>query len=214
MMTMRTQIIKTTLVFLSLPLMLSSAYALQSLKEDNKHIRTWNKFALDTLKLHKKITTGKKLTVKTRTGGYAHDKKFYKEERYFDHGRLVSQVQWERENPTRLHSVEVYIRDEKGRVMRDFIAAYLPHYHNAPTQTLVSFHNYNGKLHAFRSFDASGYRVLERCNGKNKKGEQVNIMLDEDELDENPDNVMNSSDYKQCFAGLKQASLGKYIIPQ
>lgn len=203
-----------TVLFLSLAsLMMTWVYAFEPMKEDNQHIRTWNKFAMDCLELHKKLTGGKHLDVKTRIGGYAHNKDFYKEERYFDNGHLVSQVQWERENPTRLHSIEVYLRDKNGRVMRDFIAAYLPHYHNAPTQTLISFHHYNGGLHAFRSFDASGYRVLERCNGKNKKGEVVNIILDEDELAEDPDNVMNGSNYKQCFAGLKQTRLGKYLIP-
>ena len=214
MMTLREVVTKTTLVFLLLPLMLNYAYALQSLKEDNEHIRRWNQFALDSLKLHKKMTAGKDLIVKTRIGGYADDKDFYKEESYFEHGRLVSLVQWEKENPTRLHSIEVYVRDKKGRVIRDYIAAYLPHYHNAPTQTLISFHHYNGDLHAFRSFDASGYRVIERCTGKNSQGQEVNILLDEDELDENPDNVMNGSDYKQCFSGLKQTRLGKYLVPQ
>ena len=213
-MTSRLVLIKTALVLLFIPLVLNSAHAFQALKEDNQHIRVWNKFAMDTLELHKKITAGKKLEVKSSLGGYADDKNFYQEQQYFDHGHLISQVQWEKQNLTRLHSIEVYIRDNKGRVVRDFIAAYLPHYHNAPTQTLVSFHHYNGNLHAFRSFDASGFRVLERCTGKNKNGKDVNIILDEDELNEDPDNVMKSSDYKQCFTGLTQTRLGKYIIPQ
>lgn len=213
-MILRKMITKTILVFVLTPLILNSAYALQALKEDNEHIRRWNKFAMDILKLHKKLTTGKHLTVKTRIGGYADDKDFYLEERYFDHGRLVSQVQWEKENPSRLHSIEVYLYDKKGRVTRDFIAAYLPHYRNAPSQTLISFHHYNGDLHAFRSFDASGDRILERCNGKNAQGEVVNILLDEDDLYNELDGLMLSADYKRCFSGLKQDHLGKYLIPQ
>jgi hypothetical protein len=123
-------------------------------------------------------------------------------------------VQWEKDAPDQLHTIEVYIYDEKGRVSRDYMAAYLPHYHNAPTQTLISFHHYSDQLHAFRTFDASGDRILERCEGKNKQGQLVNFLLDEDELYEDPDNVQTSADYKSCFAGLTQTQLGKYILPQ
>lgn len=203
----------SVLVILSLGIA-SIVSAAEPMKGDNIHVRVWNKFANDTLNLHKKLTAGKKLQVKTSTGGYAHAKDFYIENRYFENGRLISQVQWEKDAPKQLHTIEVYIHDEKGRVVRDFMAAYLPVYHNAPTQTLISFHQYNNQLHAFRSFDATGDRIIERCTGKNKKGQPVNFILDEDELYNDDDGTMLSSDYKECFAGLKQNSLGKYIIPQ
>ena len=188
--------------------------AAESLKEDNQHIRTWNKFASDCLKLHKTLTSGKHLKHEIEVGGYAHQKQFYVEHRYLDHDRLISKVQWEKDNPDTLHSIEVYLYDKKGRVTRDYAAAFLPYYHNAPVQTLVSFHHYNGDLHAFRSFDASGYRVLERCTGKTADGEEINLILDEDELAEDPDNIIGSKAYNLCFAGLKQKKLGKYVVPQ
>ncbi|MCK5342075.1 MAG: hypothetical protein KAR20_01655, partial [Candidatus Heimdallarchaeota archaeon] len=125
-----------------------------------------------------------------------------------------SQVQWENGNQNKLHTIEIYIHDETGRVVRDFISAYLPSYHSAPTQTLISFHYYNAALHAFRTFDASGDTVLERCNGMNKKGQVVNLLLDEDELYNNDDSIIGSGDYNECFTGLKQKQLGKYIVPQ
>jgi len=192
----------------------SISSATEAMKEDNKHVRSWNKFANDTLTLHKKLTDGKKLNVKTQIGSYANVKDFYIEHRYYDNGKLISQVQWEKDDPKQLHTIEVYLHNKKGQVVRDFMAAYLPFYHNAPTQTLISFHHYNNALHAFRSFDASGDRILERCNGKNKKGQPVNFILDEDELYNDDDSIMESADYKECFDGLKQHKLGKYIVPQ
>lgn len=196
------------------PFMFSVVSATEAMKGDNKHVRVWNKFANDSLSLHKKLTDGKKLEIKTSIGSYANVKDFYIEHRYFDKGRLISQVQWEKDDPTTLHTIEVYVHDKKGRVTRDFMAAYLPFYHNAPTQTLISIHHYNNELHAFRSFDASRDTVLERCMGKNNKGQTVNILLDEDDLFNDDDNIMASADYKECFSGLKQDKLGKYIIPQ
>lgn len=202
------------IIFLIVPFIFSSVSATESMKEDNKHIRVWNKFANDSLNLHKQLTEGKNLQVKTSIGSYANIKDFYVEHRYLDEGNLISQLQWEKDDPTKLHTIEVYVHDEKGRVARDFMAAYLPFYHNAPTQTLISFHHYNNNLHAFRSFDASGDRVLERCMGKNNKGQPINIILDEDDLYNDDDGIMLSKDYKQCFEGLNQNKLGKYIIPQ
>lgn len=192
----------------------SIASATEAMKGDNKHARVWNKFANDCLSLHKKLTEGKDLQVKNRVGSYTTADIFYTEHRYFDNGRLISQVQWENGNQNKLHTIEVYMHDKVGRIERDFISAYLPNYHYAPTQTLISFHHYNAALHAFRTFDASGYTVLERCTGKNKKGQVVNLLLDEDDLYNDYDGIIGSDDYNECFAGLKQNKLGKFIVPQ
>lgn len=187
------------------------------MKVDNVHVRTWNKFAADALALSEKLIAEIPHTVKTKIGGYAGKPEFYKEDAYYDkrNDKLISRVQWERENPTVLHTIEVYIRDPQGRVMRDYIAAYLPLYHNAPTQTLMSFHQYNGELHAFRSFDASGDRIVERCTGK-LKGKDLDLLLDEDEIYaaiEGRSNVMEQADYQACFKGMPQEP-GKYLTPQ
>lgn len=189
----------------------------QALKGDNEHARTWNAFADKALELHNKLIKKKQVEVKSRLGGYAGTPDFYKEEQFIDKatGKLISLVQWERENPTLMHTIEVYVRDDKGRVTRDYVAAYLPTYRNAPTQTLVSFHAYNGNLHGFRSFDASGYRVVERCTGS-LNGQEVNMLLDEDEIVDalhGNTNVMQQADYKACFKGLPEKP-GKYLTPQ
>lgn len=205
---------KVITFILFLPFMLSIASATEAMKGDNKHVRVWNKFAKDAFSLHKKLTEWKKLQVKTSIGGYANVKDFYVEHRYFDKDKLISQVQWEKDDPKTLHTIEVFVHDKKGRVVRDFMAAYLPFYHNAPTQTLISFHHYAGKLHAFRSFDASGDKVLERCMGKDEKGQTVNLLLDEDDLYNDPDDLIGSKEYNRCFSGLKQNELGIYILPQ
>ena len=189
----------------------------ETVKSDNVHVRTWNKFADDVLALHKRIQKKKKLGKTTNTGGYFGNPNFYNEEIYTDtsNGKLVTRLQWERENPDKMHSIEVFIHDKKGRVIRDYAAAYLPSYRNAPTQTLVSFHAYNGNLAAYRTFDASGDRIGERCVGK-LKGQDVNFLLDEDEimhaLDGDSDR-MEQPDYKACFKGLPQEA-GKYLKPQ
>lgn len=193
---------------------ISASYATEAMKGDNIHARVWNKFIADSLLLHKKITSGKDVIVKKSIGGYAQIKDFYTEYRYFKNGHLLSQLQWEKDNPSQIHSIEVFVRDNKGRVIRDYMAAYLPYYHNAPTQTLISFHHYANGLHAFRSFDASGDMVLERCVGENKKGQSINMILDEDDFFNEEDTTMETSEYKECFVGLKQNQLGKYLIPQ
>lgn len=205
---------KTFVFILTLLLPVSVAIATEPMKGDSKHVRVWNKFASDTLALHKKLTDGKNYQVKKRVGSYANVKDFYVEYSYFNNGKLISQVQWEKDDPKTLHTIEVFVHDNKGRVIRDFMAAYLPFYHNAPTQTLISFHHYSGQLHSFRSFDATGDIILERCMGKDKKGNTVNLLLDEDDLYNDPDQIIGSKEYNRCFDGLKQNKLGKYIVPQ
>lgn len=182
-------------------------------KEPNKHIITWDAFAKNLLALHRKLISEVNVVKKTKSGGYAHRPNFYIQESYFNARthKLISQVQWEKANPEVLHTIEVYLYDDKGRVTRDFTAAYLPDYHRAPTQTLISLHQYNGELHAFRTFDASGYTIDEGCRGR-FQGKEVQLILDEDEIaDGAPE--MNTPEYQACFAGLPTKA-GKYLIPQ
>lgn len=197
-------------------LMVGTVHAADALKQDNIHVRTWNAFADNVYKLHEQLISTGDISIKKSEGGYAQNPDFYIEEAFYRGDRLISKVQWEKENPDQLHTIEAYIHDDKGRVIRDYIAAYLPVYHNAPTQTLITLHRYNNDLHAFRSFDASGYRVIERCTGM-LNGQEVNLLLDEDEIyealdDPDPNSIINSTEYKQCFGDL-QTEAGKYLIP-
>ncbi|MFV1983745.1 MAG: hypothetical protein ACC657_09425 [Thiohalomonadales bacterium] len=188
----------------------------ESMKEDNVHVRKWNNFATDLYELHKKQTANKKITLKSKKGGYATNKEFYLEKEYFDEqGKLLSRIAWELENPENIHVIEVFIYNKDDKVIRDYSAAFLPEYRNAPVQTLISLHQYNKGLHAFRSFDASGDRILERCEGK-YNGKEISFMLDEDELYElmgDKKGFMYSQDYKLCLDNL-QEDLGKYLSPE
>ncbi|MFK5913770.1 MAG: hypothetical protein QM484_05305 [Woeseiaceae bacterium] len=205
---------KSIILLVTVSFISMTAYSTEPMKGDNKHTRVWNKFAQDTLLLHKKLIDGKKIEIKNSIGGYANTKNFYTEQRFYENDKLISQVQWEKDDPTTLHTIEVFVHDAKGRVTRDFMAAYLPFFHNAPTQTLISIHHYTGELHAFRSFDATGDMVLERCTGTMGNGEEVNMLLDEDDLIYDNDDIMSTKEYSVCFTGFKQTKLGKYIIPQ
>lgn len=189
----------------------------QAMKEDNQHTRRWNGFADKLLQLHDILIRQQSYTVKERLGGYAHLKNFYRESKYINKetGKLISKLQWEKAYPDNLHTIEVYIYDEYGRIQRDYSAAYLPEYRNAPTQTLISLHVYNGLLHAFRSFDASGDHILDRCTGR-YNSKTINILLDEEELHEgryNRNGVMQSDTYKACFKGLPEKA-DKYLNPR
>lgn len=188
-----------------------------AMKEDNEHIRRWRAFAQNSLELHKKLVKQQAVTKKTSIGGYSHLPNYYQEEQFFSKrsGKLISRVRWNREDLKELHTIEVFIYDDKNRVVRDYSAAYLPHYRNAPNQTLISLHAYNNGTHAFRTFDATGDHILDRCEG-NLAGKKVNILLDEDELYEGQgeeNGVMQSQTYKVCTKGLPQQA-GKYLTPQ
>ena len=196
-------------------LLMGTAYAAEPMKEDNQHVRSWNAFADNVYQLHQKLSQVDSVSTKTRIGGYAGMPEFYREERFYIGERLISKVQWEKAQENVLHSIEVFIHDDQGRVIRDYTAAYLPTYRNAPTQTLMSLHRYHDQLHAFRTFDASGYRIIERCTGQ-LEGREVNILLDEDEIDAalgDPKSIMASAEYQACFGDL-QVEAGKYLLPQ
>jgi len=196
-------------------LFMGTVYAADPMKQDNQHVRNWNAFANNVYQLHQKLSQVDGVHKKSRIGGYAQMPEFYREEQYYLGERLISKVQWEQAQENVLHSVEVFLHDDQGRVIRDYSAAYLPTYRNAPTQTLISLHRYQDQLHAFRSFDASGYRIIERCTGS-LAGREVNLLLDEDEIAEalgDPAGIMTSDEYQACFGDL-QAEAGKYLQPQ
>lgn len=197
--------------------LICTVHAEEKPKAPNMHTITWDAFARNTLALHKKLIDGVDVVKQTKVGGYAGMPEFYIEETFYhpQTKKLVSRVQWEKENPERLHTIEVYLYDDKGRVIRDYAAAYLPNYYKAPTQTLITLHQYNGDLHAFRSFDASGYRVVERCTGQHQ-GKAVDILLDEDEIYDSLEGKTRATKtdiYKACFAGVQEKA-GQFLTPQ
>ena len=183
-------------------------------KFDNPKIRAWKEFTQNLLNLHSSLISQRKVNKKTRTGGYANFPDHYLEESYTDaeNGQLISLVQWTRDQPDQLHSIEVYIRDAQGRVLRDYSASYLPYAHNSPVQTLITLHTYNGDYHAFRTFNASGIRIYERC----ERDEEILMNMDEDQIDSalnSKAKPMQHDPYLTCFKGLEE-KVGKYLQPQ
>ena len=189
----------------------------KSILTNMTHVQRWNRFADKLLELHKSILSRHKVRTTKSSGGYYRLPDFYKDIHYYDAktGRLLSHVQWETKHPDRVHFMEVYNYDDKGRVIRDYGAAYLTEGRNAPVQTLINFHAYHGDLHAFRQFDASNNRIFEHCEGK-YKGKKVDISLSEMDildLEDQPKGLLTSPLYKKCFAGLPHTA-GKYLTPQ
>lgn len=183
---------------------------------DDQRVRQWNAFADSLYRLHRQQTEGRQVREAEKIGGYARLEGFYREVSYFDagSGRLLSRIQWERENPERIHTIEVYVYDDQGRVARDYMAWYLPHFRNAPRQTTINLHHYDGELHGWRQFDASDTRIYERCTRLPDK--KVLIELNgEDRIghaEENP-RIVNSPEYRRCFGGLEKTA-GRYLKPQ
>lgn len=194
-----------------------SATSESRMKVDKEHVNAWNQFSDQLQALHKRQMAGKQIKLTQVSGGYASDPDFYNEVTYIDKatGKVLSIIQWEKESPDVVHSIEVFVRDNAGRVIRDYSASYLPGARNAPVQTLINLHNYNGGLHAFRQFDVSEDVIYEYCQGE-FEGQQHELRLFEDNLaatDYESRQVLKSPLYKACFKGL-QTHVGKYIKPQ
>ena len=187
-----------------------------SMKEDKTHIRKWNSFADKLLALHRKLIKGRQVEVKSKIGGYSTHPRYFKEEKYYDKktGKLISKIHWERKNPKNLHSIEIYVRDKQGRIIRDYSVTYLPEYRNSPVQTLINFHGYSGKMHGFRQFDASGDLIYEQCEGIYKGKTIVHRMFEDMLINGGPhaEKIMASVPYKMCFKGVVKR-IGKDFEP-
>ena len=185
----------------------------QQVKEDTVKVSEWNHFAQQLLELSKKTVAAR--TVKKREtegsyGGEVAGRYGYRRVDYHDDktGKLLSRVQWDRDKPDQLQEIEVYIYGPQDRVLRDYLASYLPWSHNAPIQTAINLHQYNNGLHAFRQFDASGELLFEKCTGE-YKGHSVDLALEDYEIDET---VTAATDYHACFKGLRKTA-GEYLLP-
>lgn len=189
-----------------------------SLKVDQAQVDAWNAFAEALYEVHQQRLQQHTVRTSERIGGYGGylgEPDFYREVRYYDagSGRLLSRIQWERKRPDVIHMIEVLFYDGKARVQRDYLAAYLPRFRNAPVQTLINFHNYDDGLHAFRQFDASGHRIYEQCNGT-YFGDKVSLSLEEWDMQPYADNpeLFDSPAYLACFEPLPLRA-GPYLNP-
>jgi len=180
--------------------------------------KQWNKFVDDLVSLNNRLIKETSHSEKWRIGGYSNEPKFFDEATYTNKetDTVTSIVQWERANPEAVHSIEIKLWDEQGRITKDFSASYLTKHRNAPIQTLITIHYYNKDLHGFRVFDASHTRIYDVCRGK-YKGKVVNIDLDDDygelsEALENKKGIMSTAAYKACFGG-RYADKSRLNIP-
>lgn len=183
---------------------------------DNQQVKTWNQFADNLHLYHKYLMNTHKVHTTEIIGGYAGMPDFYREVSYYDDasGKLLSKIQWERENPKQIHVIEVNVYDQAGRLKGDYLAAYLPEHRNAPIQTLINLHYQNDELHSFRQFDASGARIYEHCEGK-YFGEPLLISLEEDDfviLDMATRGIIDSEKYLSCFEHIPHIAT-KFLSP-
>jgi len=210
-------IIALITMLLSMPLTVFAIGNHEVMKEDVVQVKSWNHFAKLLLAFHEKQISGKDIKQTETVGGYSDNPEHYREVKYTDSksGNLLSIVQWEINNPDAVHSIEVFVYDKNNRVIRDYTAAFLPNQRNAPVQTLINLHYYNGNLHSFKQFDGSKDLVYEYCDGK-LNGKDIQIRLFEDDLvsnDYDARQLFKSAEYKACFKGAN-SQLGKYIRPQ
>jgi len=187
------------------------------MKEDKVQVKSWNHFVKLSLDLHHRQVKGKKIKKTEKVGGYRSRPEYYREVTYTDvkTGRVLSKIQWEQNQSANVHSIEVFVYNKQGRLVRDYAAAYLPDQRNAPVQTLINFHTYNGGLHAFRQFDAGKDIIYESCEGK-FNGKDHQLRLFEDDLaatDYDSRQLLKSPVYKACFKGMPSVP-GKYLRPQ
>lgn len=197
----------------------SAKQEILSIQENTPQAVTWNRFVDNLYKLHKHIISNFPIRTEEEMGGYGgyiDDPQFYREVRYYNakNGRLMSKIQWERKNPKQIHTIELFIYDTKGRVIRDYTASFLPDSRNAPIQTFINMHNYNSQLQGYRQFDASGNRIYEHCAGK-FLGKDVEITIDDYELSRlalGLPKIMSSKAYLSCFEGIP-TDIGKFRNP-
>jgi len=190
----------------------TGAAAQSLLRDDTEHVRRWNAFADQLMAIHRHWLATEPTAKTARKGDYARRPGAYTEAAYSDpaSGRLRTRIRWLSAKPDTAHTIEVYVYDMAGRLAQDYAAAYLMEHRNAPVQTLINLHAYNGDLHAFRQFDASGDHIFERCAGE-FEGAAVDIALDEPEVPPPADHVAPAL-YAACFGSLPEAA-GKFLNP-
>lgn len=168
---------------------------------DNDRALQWNTFAARLIEAHRQRIAAEPVTMTERIGGYAGLPNFYREEIYRTGppDRIIARVFWEREKPNRLHAIELFFHDAKGRLSVDYRAAYLARFRNAPIQTYVNVHQIDSDLRAYRQFDASGNIIYEQCRGDHF-GDAVELDLEEGWVP--PPERVSTELYVSCFGDL------------
>lgn len=174
----------------------------------------WPEFRSRLLALHEKLAAEQSLRVEQGPvlpfEGLAGKGFFYQDIDYFDQasGRLISHLRRSAEPPYRYYEIEVNIHDASGRLIRDYAAITLPWQLEHPARTYINLHDYPGRLHAFRQFDASGAISYESCVGS-LGGRKIDMQLES--IDIGP-KLRATPDYQACFGRLPLQP-GPYLKP-
>lgn len=187
---------------------------------DNRQVQRWNAFAEALQQIHlQRLDTRSIRTTRDqgRYGGSLWGDVSYTETRFFDadSGRLLSRIRRDSLDPDRIHVIEVFIYARDGKLVRDYLAAYLPGHRNAPVQTLINLHNRTPELSGYRQFDASGRLIYEQCRGE-FFGDRISLSYEEWEVPAGPDELegmLEQEAYRSCFAGLDRHP-GPYLDPR
>jgi tetratricopeptide (TPR) repeat protein len=186
----------------------------QAVRVDQARVDKWNRFADRLYQVHLKRIAAVPVRTESHVGSYGGDYAagfHFIETSYFDRasGRLLDRVRVNKAKPKVIHTIELNFYDHNGRVIRDYTAAYLPNFHNAPYQTLIDLYSYHGKLKAFRQWDASGEVLREQCEGS-YMGKDVSLSYEDYEMPTDP--MHESGVYLACFAALPKTA-GKWLNP-
>jgi hypothetical protein len=106
-----------------------------TLKTDKQQVKSWNLFADRLYQLHEALISQHEIRTESSHGGYAEQPDIYTETRYFDKhsNQLLSRIQRMNDNPKLIQLIEINIYDKNGKLVRDYMAAYLPFNRNAPS---------------------------------------------------------------------------------
>ena len=185
-----------------------------SAQVNQAEVNAWNKFADSLLTVHNSLVSKIETKVVKNFGSYGgeYSKDFrYLEISHFDKNsnKLLSRIRWHSKQKNIAHTIEIFVYNSRNKLVRDYVAAYLPYDRNAPFQTLINFHTYNDGLHAYRQFDASGDLLFEKCEGQ-LWGGNVSILLEDYEVPEKPFDY--TATYLACFSDLP-LSAGVFLDP-
>lgn len=186
----------------------------------NDHDTVWNRFVEAVHALHQRQLKDRTVQTTETIGDYHGFPGFYREIKYRDatSGLVLSTIQWEREHPERIHSIEVNVYGADGRLLRDYMGWYLPNRRSVPRATAINLYHYGDGMRGWRQFDASGERTYEKCSAwRDGKGGKTLIELGDEKVQAalaNPHaGVMVSDLYRRCFGGLPDTA-GEYLTPQ
>lgn len=124
-------------------------------------------------------------------------------------GRLLSRVQRDAQLPEAIHITEVYLYDDKGRVVRDYLSIAPPWRPTHPSNAYLNWHHYPGTLHSFRQFELDGQVNYEFCEGE-LDGRPVRISLPWNDINKT---TTSTPEYRACFDGMS-TGWKPYLTPQ